>query len=428
MSNDLSSRRQEFYRALMECITQLTDIPIGLYEIHDGQVEAVIPEASRANYEKHCKLIQSFPSGKMRCEADQIKRAKEAFRSNKNRVKECCWAGVYNESAPIKINGKPKALLVYGEMQLDDEDHKSQSLAKHWQAVSTIGLTEAQAAELRDALLNVKQYSPQEFAKLENLLSKAEQWMYAMIEEEKIARDAIERSTHEINTRLQSVIAHAENLISQIGSSDFTEAKKTAEAVLSSAESLDTVVQNLGDYLEEYHFKRQPLTPLVDEAISLYEAEASRRGVDLIAHLNSADIPAYWVDASRRHLQYALNNLIHNAIKYSFRGGPNRYRFVDIEGQPEKNFYRLTISNYGVGILPEEYEKIFQDGYQGKLTRREYRTGSGKGLRFVKRTIELHHGKIEVESKLRAEQETPEGKPHVNKFTVRLPYYQPKGI
>lgn len=421
------SHRQGFYAALVECLTQLTEIPIGLYENHEGHVEAIIPEASRAIYERHCKLIQSFEGGRQKCEADQLRRAKAALRSDQGLVKECCWAGVYTESVPIKIDRTPIALLVYGEVQLDGQDHQIQSLEKHRQAVSALGLTPTQATALREALLSIKRYAPQDFAKLKAFLSKAEQLIFAFKEEENKAKYTVEKNTHELNTRLQSVIAHAENLVTQIQASEFLEASQTAAEVLKSAESLDTVVQGLGDYLEEYRFKRQFLGPLVRHAIGLYDAEAKRRVVEIVTYLEGGDVALYAVDVSARHLQYALNNLIHNAVKYSFRGGPNRYRFVEVAGQPEKNFYCLTITNYGVGILPDERERIFLDGYQGQLTRGEYRTGSGKGLRFVKRTLDRHHGRIEVESTLRAEKETPEGKPHLNRFIVRLPYYQPKG-
>jgi signal transduction histidine kinase len=426
-SESFQNYRQEFYTALIECIGQLTEIPIGLYENNEGHVEAIIPEISRAIYEKHCKLIQSFPGGRQRCEADQLKRAKAALRSEESVVRECCWAGVFNESVPIRIDSSPIALLVYGEVQLDGHDHQAQSLDKHRQAVATLGLNVEQADQLREGLLSVKRYEQKDFAKLKDLLSKAERLIHVFKQEENKAKYAIEKNTHELNTRLQSVIAHAENLVSQIKNSDFQEAKQTAKQVLNSAESLDTVVQGLGDYLEQYRFKRQPLGPLIHHAVSLYEAEAKRRGVDILTHLDGDEIPINAVDISARHLQYAINNLIHNAVKYSFRGGAHRYRFVEIAGQPEKNFYCINITNYGVGILPEERERVFQDGYQGQLTRGEYRTGSGKGLWFVKRTIEHHHGRIEVESLLRAEKETPEGKPHLNKFTLRLPYNQPRG-
>jgi signal transduction histidine kinase len=86
----------------------------------------------------------------------------------------------------------------------------------------------------------------------------------------------------------------------------------------------------------------------------------------------------------------------------------------------------VTIENYGVGILAEERDAIFQDGVQGKLTQGEYRTGAGKGLFFTKQVIDRHHGKIKVTSRKMSEETHPEGQPHLNQFTVYLPYEQPK--
>lgn len=250
----------------------------------------------------------------------------------------------------------------------------------------------------------------------------------SILEEKQNERKYIaERSLHEIVTRLQAVIAEADNLISQIDEGDLELAKQTALAVLKSAESLDTVAQNLGNYLEAYQFKRYSLKYLVDQSVQLYEAEATRRYVQINTHFQHPSD----VEVSKNHLQYALNNLIHNAIKYSFRGGNNHQRktlnrYVKIDGQHEKGFYKLSISNYGVGILPEELEKVFEEGYKGQLTENEYRTGSGKGLSFVKRIIDEHNGTINVESHSFSENTREENQPYITKFTIRLPYYQPK--
>ena len=99
-----------------------------------------------------------------------------------------------------------------------------------------------------------------------------------------------------------------------------------------------------------------------------------------------------------------------------------------ITGAPEQDYYVLTFENYGVGILQDEIDSdaIFEDGYQGKLTQGEYRTGSGLGLSFVKRIVDRHKGLIRVTSELMADHETPEGQPHHNKFYLHLPYNQPK--
>jgi signal transduction histidine kinase len=189
---------------------------------------------------------------------------------------------------------------------------------------------------------------------------------------------------------------------------------------------LDTLVQNLGQYLEDYDFRVRSIGPLIYEAKRVYQAEAARRGIDI--RISLKEPKEHPVEISRSHMQHALNNLVHNAVKYSFRSGYGRQRFVKIEGFPKKGNYVIEIKNYGVGILQEEIESgaIFRDGYQGKLTHGEYRTGSGKGLSFAQQVIQQHHGSVEVESRLLSDKIEPEGEPHLTRFTIQLPYTQPK--
>jgi signal transduction histidine kinase len=427
MQNDAAGHRQEFYEVFMECIADLTEIPLGLYELSEGHLKELIPETSRANFEPHCKLIQTFPGGEGRCAADQLHRAKQALESDSPDHIAYCWAGVRNRRSPIVQDGERKSLVVYAVGQLDGPD--KQALAQHAKAVAALGLNTGQAAQLRGALLQIKTTASLKgkLATLERLLPKLVRLTYGVMSGEKLAREIVERHKHEIVTRFQAVLAHAENLTLQVDLSQFKEARNTAQEVLHSAASLNTVVQRLGDYLEDYRFRRQPLLPLVEESIRIYEAEAINRGIEIKSpHLREATEHRFWVDVSDTHLRYALNNLIHNAVKYSFRGGPGRQRFISIVGLPEDRFYRLSIYNYGIGILPEEVERIFESGFQGQLTHGEYRTGSGRGLHFVKQIIDRHHGSISVESTLKAEADEPGHQPHINQFTIRLPYHQPR--
>jgi two-component system sensor histidine kinase VicK len=121
---------------------------------------------------------------------------------------------------------------------------------------------------------------------------------------------------------------------------------------------------------------------------------------------------------SRLHLQHAINNLLHNAIKYSFHGRYDLARYVEVRGESDVFDYVLTFSNYGVGIFPREFDLIFESGYQGDLTLDEHRTGAGMGLTIAKEVIEKHHGTIEVGSV------KTNGSAYVNDFIVRLPRTQ----
>jgi signal transduction histidine kinase len=101
---------------------------------------------------------------------------------------------------------------------------------------------------------------------------------------------------------------------------------------------------------------------------------------------------------------------------------------VRIEARFVGDEIEVFMSNYGVGILPDELHegKVFEDGYQGKLRQGEYRTGSGKGLSFVHSVIQRHHGRIQIKSELQAEEEPdPGGKqPYLTLVTVRIPRKQ----
>jgi signal transduction histidine kinase len=123
------------------------------------------------------------------------------------------------------------------------------------------------------------------------------------------------------------------------------------------------------------------------------------------------------VELSRFYIELALNNIISNAVKYSLKGIPGKPRVIEIKSEATENFYKLSISNIGVGLLPEEFEKIFYDGYKGINAANEYRSGVGRGLFVAKEIITHHHGEIIVSSK-----EVREG--YLTTFTVLLPYNQ----
>lgn len=196
--------------------------------------------------------------------------------------------------------------------------------------------------------------------------------------------------------------------------------------MLNSAQAAATVVNTFGEYLEEYRFRPYPIAELVRKAVTFYAGEAARRGISIRNGLSATRNGRGRPEISRIHMQFAINNLLHNSIKYSFTTviSSPRERTVVISGGERKGMFEFHFENYGVGITPEEIEqgKLFEEGYKGQLTRGEYRSGAGKGLAFVKRVMDAHGGTISITSKLMAETDAPFGAPHLNRFTIRLPY------
>jgi len=419
------SHRREAQMALLDMFTDATGMPIGLYEIQDGKLEGIFSQKSLENFEPHCQFIQKIPQGKALCLLDQCNRAENAFTSDENQL-TLCHAGLYNQAIPIRMNGQKRAVILYGEMQIEGEAYQRKSMQHHQEVIRNLGLNTQDAAELNTLFLSTKMYSQDRLEEIVNFFPKVEEWFYIIMDEEDRLKTGVDRVTHEMQTRLQAIIANAENLVLELPIIHATDAQRMARDVLFSALALDTLVQNLGHYLEDYNFRTCSIGPLVYEAKRIYEAEAARRRIEIRIFLKEAK--EHPVEISRSHMQHALNNLVHNSVKYSFRSGFGRQRFVKIDGYPQKKYYILEIKNYGVGILPEEIETgvIYQDGYQGKLTQGEYRTGSGKGLSFAKQVIQKHNGMIDAGSRLLSDKVEPEGEPHLTRFTIKLPYKQPK--
>jgi two-component system, OmpR family, manganese sensing sensor histidine kinase len=99
-------------------------------------------------------------------------------------------------------------------------------------------------------------------------------------------------------------------------------------------------------------------------------------------------------------------NLLENAIHYTSSGGKIRISACQIERQIE-----ITIIDTGVGIAPNDLERIFDRFWRGDRSRTRWEGGSGLGLAIAKSIVEQHHGSIDVQSKL------DEG----SQFIVRLP-------
>ena len=105
-----------------------------------------------------------------------------------------------------------------------------------------------------------------------------------------------------------------------------------------------------------------------------------------------APMPTVFADSGQ--LEQVLSNLIGNAIKFRRAGVPHQ---IKISAQREsEELWRFTVSDNGIGIEPEYFERIFTI-FQRLNTRESY-SGSGIGLAIVKRIIERHGGTVWLES------------------------------
>ncbi len=133
-----------------------------------------------------------------------------------------------------------------------------------------------------------------------------------------------------------------------------------------------------------------PIGPAVQDVLADLSPLAADRG--LRVQTDGID-PGLQVDADPLRVKQILSNLISNAIKYNVDGG-----WVRVSGQAEGGRVRLTVSDGGIGITPDEMENLFQPYQRGGGAARQIR-GVGLGLVIVKKLVEAHGGAIEVTSR-----------------------------
>ena len=101
------------------------------------------------------------------------------------------------------------------------------------------------------------------------------------------------------------------------------------------------------------------------------------------------------IQGDKTLLQQAIRALIENAVKYSEKG-TNVY----IKSEISDGIGRISVRDEAVGISEEDAKRVFDRFYRVDLSRTKATGGTGLGLAIVKRIVEIHDGKIEVESKV----------------------------
>jgi len=171
---------------------------------------------------------------------------------------------------------------------------------------------------------------------------------------------------------------------------------------------IDNLSQLHGQILGTFELNRQPLTlsTWLPTVVSPWRALASEKGVQWKVVL-AADLPTILADPDR--LAQVLGNLLSNAIKYT----PTQGHLSLTTGVSEKEVW-LCVSDNGVGIMPEQQERIWEPFYRSQRGRR-FPQGMGLGLAITKDIVQAHGGRISLSSQ-----------PDVgSRFTVYLPIYDP---
>jgi signal transduction histidine kinase len=200
--------------------------------------------------------------------------------------------------------------------------------------------------------------------------------------------------SHDIKNPLAVLIGYADYLQ---GEADTNGAIKSMELLPWIKSSGLTILALVNNYLDLSRIEDQRLV-LGHEAVSLtdvlgriglqYGGEAQHRHIRLELEFPAALL---MVNGDPVALERVFSNLVYNALKFTPSGGK-----VTVSGEIRDNEIRVTISDTGPGITPEDMLTLF-DKYQ-RTTGLRRKGGMGLGLFIVKTLVERQHGRVEVES------------------------------
>lgn len=201
--------------------------------------------------------------------------------------------------------------------------------------------------------------------------------------------------SHELRTPLNSIIGFSELL----KHGDLNEKEgHFVENVLTSGKHLLSLVNGILDLVNietgkvELVLEKMSVPLTIDESLLMIKPNAEKHNIILKKEI---DPELDHIVADRQKFKQILLNLLDNAVKFNKPAGG----IVTVSAKKVGDMAMISVSDTGIGIKEEDMEKLFKEFEQlDKGTSRKY-GGTGLGLTISKKLVELHGGKIKIESK-----------------------------
>jgi signal transduction histidine kinase len=171
--------------------------------------------------------------------------------------------------------------------------------------------------------------------------------------------------------------------------------KQIAGMIHSESKRLASMIQTFLDVERltegQMNLKREgfPVRELILACAGRARPVAERKSIEL----HEGPIAEADINGDRELMEYALYNVLTNAVKYS---PANRH--VSVSAVLEREFLRISVQDQGIGMDAKELKNIFQKFYRTKKAEASGEVGTGIGLSIVEQIVTHHRGRMEVES------------------------------
>jgi signal transduction histidine kinase len=218
------------------------------------------------------------------------------------------------------------------------------------------------------------------------------------------SRDALKTQflsniSHDLRTPLAAIITHAEILREGMLGELNPRQRESISGIVNGGQQLIDMIDEILTYVrgesDQVSLARTEfsITEVVDQVRMLNQPLAAKKSLT-IERLNGDDLPPLYAD--RDKLKHVLGNLIGNAIKFTPDGGRIWISF----SRRGRNDHELVVEvgDTGRGIARDHYELVFREFAQVDASPSRSHHGTGLGLAIARKLVELHSGKIWVES------------------------------
>jgi signal transduction histidine kinase len=203
--------------------------------------------------------------------------------------------------------------------------------------------------------------------------------------------------SHELRTPLNAIIGFSEVLSDRMFGELNDKQEEYLMDIYASGTHLLSLINDILDLSKieagrmELELTDFDLPTAVENALMLVRERAGRRSIALHTNIDSR---LGQIQADERKVRQVVLNLLSNAIKFT----PERGR-IDVGAVPKDGFVEVSVSDTGIGIAPEDQEKVFEEFRQVGTAAKKVE-GTGLGLTLCRKFVELHGGKIWVKSQM----------------------------
>ena len=214
--------------------------------------------------------------------------------------------------------------------------------------------------------------------------------------------------SHELRTPLNAIIGFSQVLQKQLFGPVNEKQSEYLDDILTSSRHLLSLIDDVLDLAKveagqiELQMAPFSLPDTLERGVVIVRERATRNGVK-VSLASEPDVET--VVGDERRVRQVLFNLLSNAVKFTPAGGSVGVTARRVDGE-----IRVSVADTGPGIAPADQQRIFEEFQQAELGKQQ-REGTGLGLALSKRLVELHHGRIWVDSEVG----------HGSTFTFTLP-------